>query len=184
MAFYSHGLEVSLRDLSSSGLTIVRPYNDGPAVDCSSLRGVGGCAWAAIEINGTSWLNATVLATRDGRRLELTAAVGHIAPGLASVTASSYGWGGVPMMAAYDGGTDLPVLSWNRSLAPGPFGFNLSAIEPIHIAPRPVTCCVPTHWHACMRLCMCLYLPPPPFRCLSELAELMLTLKASELPII
>merc|ERR1712032_1009552 len=33
-----------------------------------------------------------------------------------SVSATSYGWGGVPMMTLYDAGTKLPVLPWNKTI--------------------------------------------------------------------
>ena len=32
------------------------------------------------------------------------------------VLATSYGWGDIPLMSAYDRATGLPVLPWNRSL--------------------------------------------------------------------
>jgi hypothetical protein len=54
-----------------------------------------------------------------GRALVLEAALPPApAPAAAGVVlATSYGWGDIPLMSAYDRATGLPVLPWNRSIA-------------------------------------------------------------------
>ena len=74
------------------------------------------CAWAAIEVQGQGWLNATVSALGASLKLEATLPDGVLAEG-ATVTGSAYGWGPIPMMSAYDKATGLPVLPWNKSFA-------------------------------------------------------------------
>jgi hypothetical protein len=82
------------------------------------------CAWAALNVRGVGWLNATVsLEGKSG--LVLTAhvpSIGHasVADDPFTVVGSAYGWGAIPMLVAYDVATRLPVLPWNetaRSLA-------------------------------------------------------------------
>ena len=65
------------------------------------------CAWAAVEISGHGWVNASV--TVKGSAMVLTA------PGSGAVLGSAYGWGAIPMLTAYESGTSLPVLPWNTS---------------------------------------------------------------------
>ena len=65
------------------------------------------CAWAAVELSGIGWLNATI-AVR-GRGLVLTV------PVRGGVVGSAYGWGAIPMLTVYDASSSLPVLPWNTS---------------------------------------------------------------------
>jgi hypothetical protein len=44
-------------------------------------------------------------------------AASGIAPVAPAVLGSAYGWGSIPLLSAYDAGTDLPVLPWNESVA-------------------------------------------------------------------
>ena len=128
---------MNLYDVSSEeGLSLRYPANyRGPEyngtnvvdiVDCMAQFPVNAtyngtmltqCAWAALEVRGVGVLNATVSIGAGGKSLLLTAAL----PGDANVAdavieSSSYGWGPIPMMNAYDKASRLPVLPWNRTL--------------------------------------------------------------------
>jgi hypothetical protein len=99
------------------------------------------CAWASLQVQGVGWLNATVSIQSNGQSIIMTAtlpspaasaaptthainsattgavAVEVQADALAAVvTGSSYGWGPIPMMNAYDQTTGLPVLPWKKSM--------------------------------------------------------------------
>lgn len=75
------------------------------------------CAWASIEVGG-SWHNATVAVAPGGQSLILSASVPAAAAtdAPAVATATSYGWGPIPMMSIYSKDADLPVLGWNEPL--------------------------------------------------------------------
>lgn len=101
-------VSVTLADVGESGLTTdVYPANYVPKLICANNTN---CAWASIELASGDSLNATV--TASGSALLLQAAV----PKGAVITASSYGWGPIPLMSAYDVVTQLPVLPWKRNL--------------------------------------------------------------------
>jgi len=109
---------VSLQDLSDGGLTTdVYPYNlhaiGGPAT-CAEKNANNTlvCAWAAVKLSSGEWVNATVGVDASGKALMLSAPV----PKPTNAIATAYGWGPVPMLNAYDQGTNLPVLPWNRSI--------------------------------------------------------------------
>jgi hypothetical protein len=126
-------IEVSLLDVGTTGLYTEYPSNMIPEVqpgqnvtvaNCSmgstinNVKNQTGnqCAWAAIEVEGHGWINATVSATGSSLKLEAALPAG-VQAGAAKVTGSAYGWGPIPMMNAYDKATGLPVLPWNRSMA-------------------------------------------------------------------
>jgi len=102
---------VTLADVGISGLTTdIYPANYVPGMNCTALdeKTPGTCAWGAIEISGTGWVNASVVA--QGQTLLLQAS------GTGKVLATAYGWGPIPLMTAYDKSTMLPVLPWNNTL--------------------------------------------------------------------
>jgi hypothetical protein len=101
-------VSVALADVGKSGLTTdVYPANYVPKLQCVNNTN---CAWASIELASGDSLNATV--TASGKDLLLQAA----APKDAVIIASSYGWGPIPLMNAYDVVTQLPVLPWKRNV--------------------------------------------------------------------
>lgn len=109
---------VTLNDVSGSGLTTdIYPANylDGK-FNCTAqnIKTPGTCAWGAIEVSGSGWVNASAVAS--GRNLLLQTTVSTIDINAASVVASAYGWGPIPLMNAYDKSTNLPVLPWNQTL--------------------------------------------------------------------
>ena len=74
------------------------------------------CAWATILVANGTWLNASVTASASGQELVLSAAVPHgMSADQATPVGSSYPWGSVPMMNAYDRGSALPVLPWTTN---------------------------------------------------------------------
>jgi hypothetical protein len=115
---------VSLHDASAAGMdTSTYPFNYVRSLtgqnNCTELNAKTPniCAWASVLSNG-KWVNATV--TSSGANLVLTAAVAlDLTAGetveSAAPSGSSYGWGAIPMMNAYDKGTGLPVLPWNTT---------------------------------------------------------------------
>lgn len=124
-------LIISLADVSLSGLTTdVYPWNyvlsdqvpGTPSFNCSAQR-PGVCAWGSLKFDDKGWVNATVKVAFGGQQLILSSMldknIGDMGVALSEpiITASAYGWGPVPLMNAYDKGTNLPVLAWNRSLA-------------------------------------------------------------------
>jgi hypothetical protein len=132
-------LRVSLTDVSTAGIQTVYPpnwrspgYGSGAAdvtVDCSGIFPINAtlngsmadmCAWAALQLDGVGWLNASVsVDPSDGQALLLTATLPDTAleHDEVRIVASSYGWGPIPMLSAYDVQTGLPVLPWNATLA-------------------------------------------------------------------
>ena len=69
------------------------------------------CAWASILTAHGTWLNASVTASASGKELVLSAAVpAGMGAQEAEPVGSSYAWGSVPMMNAYDVSSALPVL--------------------------------------------------------------------------
>lgn len=114
-------VEVTLRDVGAGGLkTDVYPHNWAALHDrCNgSSMYPGTCGWAAIQLAGGAWVNASV-AVSGATRLTLTAEVAELQDALhlrGPPTATAYGWAPVPMMNAYEVGTGLPVLPWNRSI--------------------------------------------------------------------
>lgn len=113
---------INLVDVSKLGLTTdIYPSNYlGLAtygLNCTALNNKtsGTCAWAAIELSGTGWVNASM--TSEGQKLLLDTTLPlAIDMDIASVLATSYGWGSIPLMNAYDKATMLPVLPWNQTL--------------------------------------------------------------------
>ena len=110
---------VNLQDVSPSGLTTdVHPYNYVDGLDCQQYiyRTDVQCAWASIRIESRFsqyTLNATVTVGEGVSTLVLQAVAGDQ---VTRVTASTYGWGAIPLLNAYDKGTWLPVLPWSRPL--------------------------------------------------------------------
>jgi len=110
---HNYDLDASLRGLAAPSSPPLPPLN------CSDASTVppGSCAWAAIEFGDRGWVNATVSAHLGQLVLEAVPPSGG-PPAAASplATRSAYGWGPIPLLTAYDRGTALPVLPWNRSL--------------------------------------------------------------------
>ena len=101
------------------GTTPTYELNCSAPVNGSAWRAGGGnCAWAALLVPTAGWLNASVSADGGGgSRLVLTAALpAEVGAADATVVASAYGWGPVPLMSAYDVETGLPVLPWYVSV--------------------------------------------------------------------
>ena len=119
---------VSLTGVGPAGLELIYPFNqaklDEAHTTCEQLdiqaNETGTCGWAAIEINGARWLNASVEVAVGGGGLILSAVMvgagGAGQGGLDNVTATAYGYAPIPMMNAYDAGNGLPVLPWNRAV--------------------------------------------------------------------
>lgn len=112
---------VELVDVLTAGLTLKPAANAKTSGDCATLNAKtpGTCAGAAIQFDGKAWVEATVALTADNMGMTLTAPV---PAGATAVTATSYGWGDIPMLTVYRAdmeGEDgqLPVLPWNRTLA-------------------------------------------------------------------
>lgn len=125
---------LTLNDVSPGGLIAdVYPFNylgprsgvPGAVLDCTDLdtKTPGTCAWAAIQLNDGSWINATISVSSDRQKLIFTASQRSnpfvtVEPPLAS----SYGWGPIPLMSVYDKTTGLPLLGWKENIsstAPG-----------------------------------------------------------------
>lgn len=115
-------LTVSLKDVPSAGLaTIPIPYNilNNNGVNCTALDaqyGANTCAGAALQFDdaGASWVAATVALDASAQKIVLTAPP---PAGATKVVASAYGYGAIPLMTVYAADRDLPVLTWNRSVA-------------------------------------------------------------------
>jgi hypothetical protein len=73
------------------------------------------CAWASVHVEETGWVNASVSVGPGGRTLLLSTPL--VPMENATVLGTSYGWGNIPFMNAYDKGTGLPVLGWNSSFS-------------------------------------------------------------------
>lgn len=125
---------IKVKGVSDQGLKLVQPYNYespgyGPAatqtptvVDCfgtfptsptTNESMLTQCAWAAVEVEGLGWINASV-AVKAKSIILTTQGVLKCSPCRALSTAN--GWGPIPMLSVYDASTDLPVLPWNLSL--------------------------------------------------------------------
>lgn len=109
---------IALQDVSERGLTTdVYPYNYAHMSPEQCIeRNVNNtlvCAWASLQFASSEWVNATVGVDASGTALTLSAPARK---GQTGVIATAYGWGPVPMLNAYDQGTNLPVLPWNRSV--------------------------------------------------------------------
>ena len=100
--------------LADAGPLELRPAaNAGPTPGyCAALNAKRPltCAWAAVELSGRGWVPATVAV--NGSAVVLRA------QGLGLVLGTAYGWGAIPLLSVYDRNTSLPVLPWNRSMAP------------------------------------------------------------------
>ena len=109
---------ITLRDTSPAGLALRAPFNAGTAGNCTALNAAapGTCAWAGVQFDdpGATWANATVALSADGAGLLLTA--NAVPAGATRATATSYGWGSIPMLTAYKADADLPVLPWKEAL--------------------------------------------------------------------
>lgn len=120
-----HGeLTAQLNDVVGEGLVLKGAHNAVTAGDCTALNAKIPltCAWAALQFDdqGRSWVNASIALSVDGRSMVLKAAP---PAGATRIVASSYGWGGIPILSVYRAdmeGEDgqLPVLPWNRTISP------------------------------------------------------------------
>lgn len=110
-------VDVLLSDVPAGGLALLPPANAlyAPAATCASLnaKSPSTCAWASVQFDGGVWVNATVSLRADGGALVLSAVA---PPGAKAATATSYGWGAIPMLSAYAKDYDLPVLPWNSTI--------------------------------------------------------------------
>ena len=99
-----------------------RRYSTGPPTNCSALNRASPntCAWAAIQINGRQWSNASVGLDATGRGLVLTT-VALVSGGVgermtaANLTGSAYGYGPIPLLSVETVVGGLPVLAWNTT---------------------------------------------------------------------
>jgi sialate O-acetylesterase len=121
----------NLRGSYNSDMGPPGPSNPAAIVDCSGSFPINAtanasmafqCAWASLNVEGVGWLNASIsLLGSPPSQLVLSAVVPNRNSGdggtQQQVTASSYGWGPIPMMTLYDRTTGLPVLPWNRTVA-------------------------------------------------------------------
>lgn len=107
---------VTLADVGPGGLTTdVYPANYvGGTVNCT---GNDYCVWASIGLDTGAQLNATVTTTADGKQLVLKADMPAALASTAAIVRSSYAWGAIPLMNAYDVATGLPVLEWNHAVS-------------------------------------------------------------------
>jgi hypothetical protein len=88
------------------------------AGNCTALNVAtpGTCAWVGVQLDdpAATWVNATVALSAEGAGMVLSA---HSVPaGATRATATSYGWGSIPMLSVYKADADLPVLPWKESL--------------------------------------------------------------------
>ena len=131
--------------MTLNGSTTTTGYSTGPPTNCTFLNRVSAntCAWAALEINGKEWYNASVSLDPSGRGLVLTTVapipkqhqrydsskfakdgaeselhgvriVGDAVVAV-NVTGSSYGYGPIPLMSVETMAAGLPVMPWNTS---------------------------------------------------------------------
>ena len=91
------------------------PYRVVARFDCAShdKAGPGTCAWAAVQLAGGAWVNATVSVHGSSVTFTPDMAEGSV---VRKSIASAYGWGSVPMLSLYDAETDLPVVGWNETV--------------------------------------------------------------------
>ena len=118
---------VWLHDVLEAGLVIKEAPNlPANAAACPGLNAKAPytCAWAAIQFNdkAATWVNASVSLGAEKQTLVLVAEA--VPTGATKAVATSYGWGAIPMLNVYRADMDgedgqLPVLPWNRTLAPG-----------------------------------------------------------------
>merc|ERR1711971_1050543 len=111
---------VQLNDVTDAGLVLKPDWNGGKTSGCA-MYNIGlknSCAGAKLQFNDgkKSWVDAKVSIGPDKMTMVLTAKPPR---GATAVTASSYGWGSVPLMIVYSADMDgeegqLPVLTWNR----------------------------------------------------------------------
>ena len=132
-------VSVVLRDVSPEGLYLLDvPYNErdddaddgGFRFDCSA-HPPGICGYPSILLNdGGGWRTATLALPSPSPSKDVPPGTVTLRASVAvrsrgdsgnrgdvAVLATSYGWGGVPMMTLYDRGTDLPVLPWKEPTA-------------------------------------------------------------------
>jgi sialate O-acetylesterase len=117
---------VQLNDVTPAGLVLKPPFNiraEGANCPALNAKTPGTCAWAELQFNDAknTWVNATVSIGADKKTMILAATP---PAGASAITASSYGWGAVPMMTVYSADRDgedgqLPVLTWNRPISRG-----------------------------------------------------------------
>jgi len=112
--FYISGLQagaqVILKDVVGE-LEAIYPFNYVPGLNCTA-QVPGTCGWAALEITGLGWINATI--SIWGSTLLLEASL-PTSDAFTSVIGTAYGWAPIPMLSIYDKSTGLPVLPWNQS---------------------------------------------------------------------
>mgnify|MGYP006088031751 CR=1 FL=1 len=117
---------IALNDVGRDGLHLIYPYNQGKldrshttcaSLEKPSLNETATCGWAAIQVSDV-WHNASITLTADGTAIELSVALEEWKRGDVEVvaTATRYGYAPIPMMSVYDLSSDLPLLSWNRSV--------------------------------------------------------------------
>merc|ERR1712194_574270 len=95
--------------------TDVYPANYVPSLNCTAenILVPGVCVWASIQVDGVGWLNASVTVAPGGQKLVLQSVLpSNIST--ANIIATSYAYGPVALMNAYDKATGLPVLQWNQ----------------------------------------------------------------------
>ena len=101
-------------------------YSTGPPTNCTFLNrdvSANTCAWAALQIDGRRWYNASLGLDPTGQGLILTTLQPVVSTGSAprmhegfvNVTASSYGYGPIPLLSVETVAAGLPVLAWNSS---------------------------------------------------------------------
>merc|ERR1712228_440591 len=86
---------VDLNDVSNLGLTTdTYPFNYVHGLNCTDLntKSPGTCAWAAIQLSGVGWVNATVGSKGQQLLLEVKVPT-KIDLKLQDVLATAYGWG-------------------------------------------------------------------------------------------
>jgi len=127
---------IEFNDVSDQGLYLLEnPYNnrlDPSNFNCAAQL-EGTCAWPMVLLNDDrGWVNATLKLENNGQTVTMepssssssnTRSVlrswqrhGSLDQDDATILATSYGWGSVPMLSLYDRATDLPVLGWHEKL--------------------------------------------------------------------
>jgi len=116
-------LTVSLNDVAATGLVLKQAANavPGGATDAWCQTTNAGnpftCAWASLQYDdaAATWVNATVGLSADAQKLVITPAAA-VPAGATRITASTYGWGSIPLLTVYDTVTDTPVLPFNQTV--------------------------------------------------------------------
>jgi len=112
------------RGMILNGSTTTAGYSTGPPTNCTFLSRLSPntCAWAAVEIDGVHWHNASVSVDASGRGLLLTTLARVPGSGTraglvggAKVTGAAYGYGPIPLLSVETVAGGLPVLPWNTS---------------------------------------------------------------------